>query len=471
MDEIRERRRKRAIKVAITEGLMVFAVVGLVVASTMVAVGYNLNFNSVSIERTGLVALRTVPTGANIDVDGERIFGWTNMSRTMSEGEHKISLSRDGYESWEKNIFVTAGRYFRLNYPRLFLKDGKNEKVADFADISNYTVAPDEKTLLAVSKNGKFYTYKIDEEKVVRNELVSQKEFLLPEAVMDKKIEFLSWSGSSERVIMRIGEEIVVFNVKKPDESVNLTAKYGVKTKELKFLNDGGNIIALLDKGNLREINLSDGKISETILENVVNFQNLKGDKVAVTEVKDEGFSVVVLLEGEKTGIEVKKFEKDEVKSVKAAIGEYYGDRYVAVEYDGKVDIYKGAYDNLELMGSYNVGETAEMEVRGDGGVICFYEQNRDESGKYMGKMAIFDLEQENVVKITTDVGIRWIDEFLFTEVNTEKLTVVDYDGKNMRDIVKTGVSDDGEVKIARNERWMYYLGVDKGLYRVEVSK
>ena len=65
MNEIRERRKKRAIKVAITEGLMVVAIAMLVVVATMMTVGYSVRLDEeVAIERTGLVAVQSVPTGA-----------------------------------------------------------------------------------------------------------------------------------------------------------------------------------------------------------------------------------------------------------------------------------------------------------------------------------------------------------------------------------------------------------------------
>ena len=91
---------------------MVVAVILLVVLTTLSVVGYNVRVNEeISVERTGLLALRSIPTGAQITIDGETIFSRTNMSRTTADGEHEIILSRDGYDSWKKNIEVTAGLY------------------------------------------------------------------------------------------------------------------------------------------------------------------------------------------------------------------------------------------------------------------------------------------------------------------------------------------------------------------------
>ena len=162
--EIKNRRKKRAIKVALTEGLMVIAVIALVVTTTLIAIGYNVNpGKDWSVERTGLVQIQTLPTGARVSLDGNMIFGWTNLSRSMSEGEHEIVISRDGYDSWSKNILVTAGLYYRLNYPRLFLTERKTETIADFSKMELVSFAKDGNLMLAVpEKSTDWSLYKIN---------------------------------------------------------------------------------------------------------------------------------------------------------------------------------------------------------------------------------------------------------------------------------------------------------------------
>ena len=128
-EEIKNRRKKRALKVFVTEGLMVLAVILLVVITTMLATGYNVKpGKDWTIERTGLVQLQSTPTGANVTIDDEPIFGWTNLSRSMTEGEHRIALSREGYDTWSKTISVKAGLYYRLGYPRMILSEKKIEE-------------------------------------------------------------------------------------------------------------------------------------------------------------------------------------------------------------------------------------------------------------------------------------------------------------------------------------------------------
>ena len=61
-------------------------------------------------------------------LDDEKIRGAGLM---MSAGEHEIVISRDGFDEWRKVIAVTEGKYYRLSYPRIFLKERSFEEVLD----------------------------------------------------------------------------------------------------------------------------------------------------------------------------------------------------------------------------------------------------------------------------------------------------------------------------------------------------
>lgn len=79
------------------------------------------------IEQSGLVQIHSAPTGATVEIDGNTIFSRTNLSRSLTPGEHSLKLSRDGYDTWQKNIKMSSGMLLRLYYPRLFLLNRKPE--------------------------------------------------------------------------------------------------------------------------------------------------------------------------------------------------------------------------------------------------------------------------------------------------------------------------------------------------------
>ncbi len=81
------------------------------------------------IEQSGLMQIHSLPTGATVELDGHALFSKTNLSKTMSAGEHTLKLSRENYDTWEKTIRMYSGVLIRLHYPRLFLQNRETETV------------------------------------------------------------------------------------------------------------------------------------------------------------------------------------------------------------------------------------------------------------------------------------------------------------------------------------------------------
>ena len=102
--EERERqKRQHMIKVVIAEAGMVFAVVAIVAVAMLASMGFFVSSDG-SIEQSGLAQIHSMPTGASVELDGSTLFSRTNLSRTISAGEHNIKMTRSGYDAWENTI-------------------------------------------------------------------------------------------------------------------------------------------------------------------------------------------------------------------------------------------------------------------------------------------------------------------------------------------------------------------------------
>lgn len=469
-EAIHERRRKRFLKIFVTEALMTVSVVALVIVSLMLAMGYSITPGSETddvISRTGLLAIQSKPTGATVTIDGNQMFSWTNMSRTVVAGEHEVELSRDGYRTWKKTVDVPAGMMYRLNYPRLFLDEIKSSDVADFTDVDIYSTAHDENTMLVVSKLGEVSIVRINEEKPTRKVL----DFgtILGEKYLGG-LEIVSWSGNSKRVIVKYNKEWLVLNIDKPLENINLTQKYAMNFSEVRFSNDAGDRVIVIEGGNLRKIELNSGKTTEVIVKNVLSFDNL-GEDIVLVRQDETGKSVRFLRDGdiESSIIEAHK-ECTEGCRMLAVVDEYYGDNYLGVTIDDRLIVYKGSvldFANADA-GLSVVADTSldfvvnELSTDGNGEIITIL----DESKK---KVAVFDTEIESVVKYTTLAQVNYVDESLMYRVEDGELVVFDFDGKNVVTIA-SNVKNGTEVKISRNEKWMYYLTADDVLRRAVIA-
>ena len=496
MDEHEKLQKLKEIRLIITEILMFFSVILLVGFLTLIVMGYSFNLFEIGgtgevVERTGLVQISSIPTGATIAIDGGTpLLLRTNGSRTVLAGEHEISLSRDGFDTWTKTVNVTEGMMYRVNYPRLFLVEREPEEIIDFekAGITFTSVTPNAERMV-ILVDGELGTVELNSSKPVLKKLVYQSAEQISEKTSEKitEISEIEWSGNSERLLSKINGEIVFLNIKNPLETVNLTEVISefnkknelersaeqisektaeetnkkpfekVEIKEAKFESEAGDkILILTTKNELREVNIRDKEVSEALLENVLKFDN-DGERIAyLTSEKNE----------EKTLFELKAYRSGAEESylirlvrnadVKIAAMKYFQDFYFMVEDEGLLKIYSSANwperdDVAEKIfeGKLDFSPTI-LKKRGKGMVFSF------ENGE---KKAVFDIEALGVTEFEASGKTGWVDEFLRFSVGDDgKLEVLDFDGLNRKTLVEKGVEKDKVITISGNNRYLYYF-------------
>ena len=453
---------------------MVIAIICLVVLTTMVATGYNVKPSDDGlIERTGLVAIQSLPTGANITIDGDDVFGWTNLSRSMTQGEHEVVLSKDGYEAWSKTINVTAGLYYRLNYPRLFLKERIIEKLEDFSEIERVSFAKDGNLMLAIPKESlKWQIWKINEEKPSMTELNLSKAFPEADIALFGGVEIEAWSGNSQKVLMKLQNgQWILIDVKDVEKSVNLSEKFGMEFSSVKIANDSASELYVLEKNNLRSIDIDGDKISGILIENVESFFNMKSNLVYVTIPNEKHeFETGFYSKSDKERIVLSQSAFDEEKpKIAMTIGEYYGEYYVLEFVNDQVGIYSGGKlpssnnkDALKPVLVEEIGFVPELvDVMGNGGL--FVAENGLER-------AIFDVETMKLKKYSSESEATWLDEFMLYENKDGQLVVTDFDGENKVEIAD-GMKIGSKVKISKNNKWIYFVDAENKLSRVKIME
>lgn len=123
-------KRRHNLKVIISEIIMVLTAVFAVVVLALITTGYWIN-EDLKVERQGMLQVISFPTGATVSIDGDS--SWlqkTNFSKVLPVGEHQVSLSREGYDTWSKTITIAEGLLYRLQYPRLFPLEREKETIA-----------------------------------------------------------------------------------------------------------------------------------------------------------------------------------------------------------------------------------------------------------------------------------------------------------------------------------------------------
>ena len=502
MDEQEKIERLAHIRLIITEILMFLAVIFLVGFLTLIVMGYSFNLREIGgsgdvVERSGLVQISSIPTGATIYIDGEApLLLSTNASRTMLSGEHEISLAKGGYDGWKKTINVAEGMMYRLNYPRLFKEEREPEEVVRFLNsvdtkdrldrveedeavktyggkLSFVSVSPNNENMVLVL-DGLFYILNINDNRPVLKVLE------VPDTdgvnvVKVTTINSVEWSGSSERMLAKINDKWVIVNIR--DTKDTLWLDKIVKTnvmRDIKIESESGDRLLILNvAGELMELSVRDKKLSETLLDGVEKFDNDGERIVYLTRAKIDS-TAEALLSGESTNKEewqvrayrmgesesyvVKRFrlaENEELGSLRLATMRYFQESYVGIAHEGEFEVYSKTgwvaedEDMKKIYDSEFDASIAEIKKRGKG--MVFELQDRD------GNVEIFDIEAMGITRVNA-TDTEWIDEYLRYRLADGKLSVLDYDGLNERVLVESDAISGHTVAISGNNRWLYYF-------------
>lgn len=451
--DIERKRRKQKIRLAITETIMVVAVVITVGVLFAIVTGWRVN-RDFSIEQYGQVDIRSYPTGASIIVDGEtQAFAFTNTSRMLTEGTHSIKLEKDEFDSWEKDVKVIPGWAVRLRYPRLFRKERKAEIVTEIQEADFVTMAPGRESILYGDNEGrwKWMSVRGDETKISEVDLTK-----VIEGGIIKRI----WAWGSEKmlVLTKNGEWTVV-NLSQPKNSVKL-GKYD----KVAFMDGSGSRVWGLKDNILYTIEVGSNAGARKSLEGVVDFV---ADDKEVVYLSDKN-KIMLYHEGDEGSVEM-EIEISEGEKVEMMATEYAGERFVGVVVGEKWTIAR-----MEHYPSY--GESMEtksilektLDSSTDGRPVVsrngeFFVMRED------GKLVVFDAElAEFSVFEYPEEEVWWLDDYMLTNVEDGMLIVRDFDGTNRRELVGSGVSD-YPAMVTANNKWLYYIS-DGKIIREQVN-
>ena len=498
MDEQEKIEKRRHIRLIVTEILMSLSVLLLVGFLTLVVLGYSFNLRGLSgggevVERSGLVQVSSIPTGAAIFIDGESpLLLNTNASRTMLSGEHEIALKREGFSEWKKTIKVTEGLMYRLNYPRLFKTERETEEVLTFNyatyDVAKLPLKHDVKEKSFKTEGVKFMSVSPNHEKLlmlmdgmlyVMNLNENEPRLMALEIngssgniVNFTTITRAEWSGNSERVLLFANGKWVVVNVRDEKATVwldeilaNCDEKQGslneqsaerkcdkITVSSIKIESEAGDKLLILDdEKRIWEANVRDGKVSEVLISGVTAFDN-DSERVVYLDTEQR---LIAQRVGEEQGFLVAELATD---AAKFSVMRYFQESYIGVAEGSKFSVYRkmgwvSGDEEMEKVFSEEVGfEVVSVKKRGKGMVFELVGAN--------GEDKVFDIEAMELVAVdVADSG--WIDEYLRFRLKDGKLSVFDYDGLNEVELLKKGVLSNRVVTISGNNRWLYYFAKD----------
>lgn len=458
-------KKRQSLKIIASEALMVLVVIITVAILALVVSGYWIN-SDFEVERQGMLQIASSPTGANINIDGETS-PWpqrTNTSKVLPTGEHSITLTKEGYDSWSKTINIEEGLLYRLNYPRLFLQDRVTEEIMDTATATTAFISANHNSMILANDTMKWKFVKLDSDKPESKSFDISNVISTPVVSADA-IQEATWDNDASHILFKLANEgaseWILLDVNHPDKSINLTKEFAGDFAKVKILDNSSNNLLVIQNHNLQKIDVVNRSISAVLAEKVTDFDHYDNEII---------FSAY-LGEGELGDIAqnyyVGMFKIGDNKITKvltansplrAVISKFYEEKYLTIIEGTKVTIFRKS--DLTEYKNYDISfEPQSILVGNDGGFIVMRADSQ---------IASIDMEA-NLLREWSLEGKTsgWLDNNMIYTVSEGELIVYDFDGYNGRTIAKNvssrfpaGITDD---------KWLYYFS-DGNLIREKLN-
>lgn len=458
--DLEQSKRRQSLRILISEIIMVLAVVVTVIILAFIVSGYWVN-SDFKIERQGLLQVASVPTGADVKIDGSS--SWlqrTNTSKVLKSGTHEIELTKEGYDSWSKIINIAEGLLYRLNYPRLFLNDRKVETVMSLKEAAFATVSPNRERMLIANSTTEWELIELNNDNIISKSLDVSGYFTsvsmapgAPVGLFTGTILNASWDKDSIHVLLEIdtGSQIewTLLDVRNITSSLSLTSSFGLKFDVVKIIDNSSNKLLALQGGNLRQIDISGRLISSVIASGVQDF-DYYNNEIIVTRATEEAYTI----EAFKLGDDKITTIENTTSPARVAISRFYDEKYFTILIDSTVSVYQA--DDLAEVISRKLSFTPTNLKVGHGGnfVLLWSEHN----------LATLDMESLSLSEWQLeDSHFGWLDGHIIYTVTNGELIVYDYDGLNRRALA-SNVSSRLPATITA-DKWLYYFS-DNNLVR-----
>ena len=479
MDDIEKLRRKRAIKVILTDIFMACSVIAIVFILVAAVAGWRIN-SDFTVEQNGLVSIKTKPTGASVIIDGENQFQNTNMSKMLSGGEHKIALEKDGYERWEKTIKITPGWLLRLEYPRLFKQNREKSEVKNFESLKFFRVSPDHSTAIFAESSSTEWAIATDFNANPKYTKINLKGIFsgTDNGNFNLEIKDFKWSKNNEKILLHVKgakDEWGIINLKNIKESINLTGNYtrfennskvslkkskNVEISNVEFENDAGDKVLAVINNNLLSLDLSAKTITNKVAENVESFTIFENNILYKTTFEEgKNYLKFTRLGEDNSVIIAVNSEEDAVLTF--ALTRFNSASYLLYTLNNHLYVYR-ANDfpnssstklNMKPILSLETGIIAsEASVSLNKEFVIFREGAR---------VIVFDAELELPHEYDYgDEQVRFLDNYLLYRVDTAsgKFLVWDFDSTNVRTLVVDKAAGAFDALLSNNNKYFYYI-------------
>jgi hypothetical protein len=436
-----------------TYGVMTVATIVISAVALLFALGYRFDNDNLTFEQGALLQFRSVPEGADVFVNGKKREK-TPSKLTVAAGQHNVHMKLRGYHDWSTSARVEAGQLLWLNYARFIPTELKTIAARQFDTLHGALSSQNRQFIIMqpASNQPIFIIADIrDEEQPKYVNLTIPATVFTPRVEQDNLFTLVEWSLSGRFILVRHTapgiNELIRIDRERPQEAINISAKYG-QIGEAHFTgNNANNLIGLIGS-ELQRFDIQ-GQNSEVLGEGIISFTLYKDDLVGFIADRNAGRLVGVLDDKRETIVRT----YPPATPVIIDITNYFTHNYLAIANGQGVEVIRDPEDTTSAADSVFVKFSIDAPAVQ---WLYFSNSGRMIVAQHQGKFTTYDLE---LSKETThdfkNKGLvtrpfEWLDDYYLWNDNDNTLKIVEFNGENERNLgaVKTGfyttLSEDG---------------------------
>jgi hypothetical protein len=257
------------------------------------ALGYRWDGGTRSLTRTGLIALKTVPPGAEIYLGNKKFKEKTPANIALVPGVYEITLNLGGYWPYSKRVEVQANKVSRLEHILLFSKIPNIRLLAQTEGFEAFFLSPGGKRFFLIRREGGVPT-------VYLNHLGDKTLYKLASLPPEKFLFFrnlkVNWSLDEEEALFFENHFFYFLSLREPAESFSLESVLGFNPDQAKFSRKRPSSLYFLKDGKLSTLDLKKKDIQPLALGPVADFEparfgliGLKAGSSTVFSADEEG--------------------------------------------------------------------------------------------------------------------------------------------------------------------------------------
>lgn len=453
------------------------AILTIVTVTLLIVLGYRLNGTN-GLEQGALLQFDSQPNGATVTVDGRILNGRTATKLSVVAGNHTVSYSRDGYETWAKSFDIVAGTLTWLDYVRLVPKDRTTESVASYPSLVDAKVAPNGEAVIMQEKADAPVFQLVD----IRSDTIRSTTLTLPAKAYGQSGEpnvahsfaIKEWDVGGRYALLRHTtptlSEWIVMDTRDTEQSVNVTALLSINVSDLQFAGTSGNVLYGLTDGVIRRFDLSSGTISRALVTNVANFSIYATDTITYvgTDPRNTAHQVAgIYRDGQDQAFVMRTVETANMPLF-IATARYANEDYIAIAQGATVTVTKGRYPTSTDEITTHQHEVAVFTLQGDATALSFSPGDKYLVAQTAASLTSYELEhkRQTTASVQTGQPLRWLDGAHLWGDHEGQLTMRDFDGTNV--YVINAVEPGFTVKINNNNRYFYSISKDDTGYSLQ---